>query len=67
MTRSLGPDAFDDPRIVNFGIGMLADGSLDIVKDEADLRRRVAERDRQSRISQAILDSPARRKPAERR
>jgi hypothetical protein len=62
--RTLGPPAFDDPRIVNFGIGMLADGSLDIVKDEADLRRRVAERDRQSWISQSILDGPAPEKPA---
>lgn len=57
IARSLGPDPFDDPRITGFGIGMLADGTLDVVKDEADLRRRVAERDLQSWIAQSILDS----------
>jgi hypothetical protein len=38
--RPSGPDPFDDPRIVKFGFGMLQDGSLDVVKDAADLRRR---------------------------
>jgi hypothetical protein len=52
------PSPFDDPRIVTYGIGMRQDGSLDVVTDEADLRRRVAARDRQAAISQSILDSP---------